>query len=392
MRARTRAIVVTTTVIGMVVAFALADWPGALLFAAFTGTGSYLVSQRPANSVGWFLMLIGWGLAFGSVRLTASNDALLAGRLGGLEAFSAWANGIGWAFAFIGFFGIAVVFPTGRMPAGPARWPARIGFGGLAVITVLLVFGPVINVTPTRTGIPVDAPNPVALVPGSYFWALVPGPTLLFPVMFLIVLLGIAGLIRRYSRSVGLERLQYRWLVAAIAFVAAADLMWAVAPAILQSNSMGPAWFLVVLACPTVPIAIVVAVLRYRLYDIDRIISRTIAYALVSAVLLGLFGGAVLLLSAALSSVTGGQSIAVAGSTLIAYAAFQPVLGRVRRLVDRRFDRARYDGERTATVFAARVRDETDVDAVVRDLATTTRLVVSPTSLSLWLRRRDVTR
>jgi membrane protein implicated in regulation of membrane protease activity len=113
---------------------------------------------------------------------------------------------------------------------------------------------------------------------------------------------------------------------------------------------------------------------------------------MVSAVLLALFGAAVLLLSSALSSVAGGQSIAVAGSTLIAYAAFQPVLGRVRRAVDRRFDRARYDGERTATVFAARVRDETDVEAVMRDLAATTRSVVAPTTLGLWLRSRNAPR
>jgi hypothetical protein len=274
------------------------------------------------------------------------------------------------------------------MPAGPGRWPSRIGFGALIAIASLLAFGPVINVTPARTGIPVDVPNPVAVLPDIPLWILVPVPSLLFPVMFAIVLLGVFGLVRRYRRSVGLERLQYRWLVAAIAFVAVASLIWAVANFVLQSNAMGPAWFLVVVAYPTVPIAIVVAIFRYRLYDIDRIISRSIAYAVVSAVLLAIFGGAVLLLSTALSSVAGGKSIAVAGSTLIAYAAFQPVFGRVRRTVDRRFDRARYDGERTETFFAARVRDETNVEAVVKDLVATTRSVVAPTSLSLWLRRR----
>jgi hypothetical protein len=168
--------------------------------------------------------------------------------------------------------------------------------------------------------------------------------------------------------------------------------IWAVATFPFQLDPNGPAWLLLVIAYLTVPIAIAVAILRYRLYDIDRIISRSIAYAMVSAVLLAVFGAAVLLLSSALSSVAGGQSIAVAGSTLIAYAAFQPVLGRVRRAVDRRFDRARYDGERTATMFATRLRDETDVEAVLRDLATTTRSVVAPTSLSLWLRPRDVMR
>lgn len=392
MRTWAKAVVVATTVAGLVPAFALPDWSGALGFAAFAGIGAYLVIQRPANSVGWFLMLIGWGLAIGSARITAPLNALLTGRLGGLEAFTAWASGVGWVFVLIGFFGITAVFPNGDMPDGRARWLSRIGFAGLIGLTGLLAFGPIINVTPAETGIPVDLPNPAAILPDASFWTLVPETSLLFTAMFGIVLAGVIGLIRRSSRSVGLERLQYRWLVAAISFAVIANGIWAVATFPLQLDANGPAWLLLVIAYLTVPIAIAVAILRYRLYDIDRIISRSIAYAMVSAVLLAVFGAAVLLLSSALSSVAGGQSIAVAGSTLIAYAAFQPVLGRVRRSVDRRFDRARYDGERTATVFAARVRDETDVEAVMRDLAATTRSVVAPTTVGFWLRSRDVPR
>ena len=137
---------------------------------------------------------------------------------------------------------------------------------------------------------------------------------------------------------------------------------------------------------PAVPLAIAVAVLRYRLYEIDRLISRSIAYAIVSAILLGVFGTAVLVLSTVLSSFAEGQSLAIAGSTLIAYAAIQPVLRRVRRNVDRRFDRARYDHERTVTDFSARLRDEINVDALTTELATTTRAAVAPSSVSLWLR------
>lgn len=392
MRTWAKAVVVATTVAGLVPPFALADWSGVLGFAAFAGIGAYLVIQRPANSVGWFLMLIGWGLGIGSARITAPLDALLTGRLGGLEAFTAWASGVGWVFALIGFFGITAVFPNGDLPHGRARWLSRIGFAGLIGLTGLLAFGPLINVTPAETGIPVDLPNPAAILPDASFWTIVPETSLLFTAMFGIVLAGVIGLIRRSSRSVGLERLQYRWLVAAISFAVIANGIWAVATFPFQLDANGPAWLLVVIAYLTVPIAIAVAILRYRLYDIDRIISRSIAYAMVSAVLLAVFGVAVLLLSSALSSVAGGQSIAVAGSTLIAYAAFQPVLGWVRRAVDRRFDRARYDGERTATVFAARVRDETDVEAVMRDLAATTRSVVAPTTLGLWLRSRNAPR
>jgi hypothetical protein len=392
MRTWAKVLVVATTVAGLIPAFALADWSGALGFAAFAGIGAYLVIQRPRNSVGWFLMLIGWGLAIGSARLTAPLDALATGRLDGLEAFTAWASGVGWVLVLVGFFGITAVFPTGNLPEGHARWLSRIGFAGLISLTALLAFGPIINVTPAGTGISVDLPNPAAILPDASFWTLVPEPGLLFTAMFGIVLAGVIGLIRRSNRSVGLERLQYRWLVAAISFAVIANGIWAVATFPFQLDANGPAWLLLVVAYLTVPIAIAVAVLRYRLYEIDRIVSRSIAYVVVSAVLLAVFGAAILMLSAALSSVAGGKSIAVAASTLVAYAACQPVLGRVRRTVDRRFDRARYDGERTATVFAARVRDETDVKAVIDDLAATSRSVVAPISLTVWLRPRDMPR
>jgi uncharacterized membrane protein YbhN (UPF0104 family) len=148
----------------------------------------------------------------------------------------------------------------------------------------------------------------------------------------------------------------------------------------------------VLIAYPTIPIAVTVAILRYRLYEIDRIISRTIAYAIVSVILIGVFGVVVVLLSTILSTFAEGQTLAVAGSTLVAFAIAQPVLGRVRRDVDRRFDRARYDHERTVAAFTSRVRDEIDVDAVSGDLASTTRAAVAPAHVSLWLRPGQTSR
>ena len=126
--------------------------------------------------------------------------------------------------------------------------------------------------------------------------------------------------------------------------------------------------------------------MRYRLFEIDRIISRTIAYGAVLLVLAAVFGGGVLLLSSVLaSSFAQAESIAVAASTLLTYAVLQPVAQRIRRDVDRRFDRTRYDAERTVQAFAVRLRHETNVEAVTRDLAATTHAVVAPTSTSLWL-------
>ena len=137
---------------------------------------------------------------------------------------------------------------------------------------------------------------------------------------------------------------------------------------------------------PACPLAIGIAVVRYRLYEIDRIISRTIGWALVTGLLVAVFIGGVLALQALLADFTQGQTLAVAASTLVAFALFQPVRRRVQRAVDRRFDRARYDGERTAAAFAERLRDEVDLVTLAAELQGTVGAAVRPTISSLWLR------
>jgi len=134
------------------------------------------------------------------------------------------------------------------------------------------------------------------------------------------------------------------------------------------------------------PVVIGIAVLRYRLYDIDRIVSRTVSYGLVTGILAAVFGVAVLVLSGILARFGQSDSIAVAASTLAVFAIFQPVLRRVRHRVDRRFNRARYDAERTAASFATRLRDEVDITTVAADLRETVQDAVRPTDLALWIR------
>jgi DNA integrity scanning protein DisA with diadenylate cyclase activity len=140
------------------------------------------------------------------------------------------------------------------------------------------------------------------------------------------------------------------------------------------------------LAGTTIPAAIGIAILRYRLYDIDRIISRTIAYAIVSAITAIVFGGAIVLLTTVLARFAEGQTIAVAAATLTAFVAFQPLLRRVRRNVDRRFDRVSYDAEQTVAGFSTRLRDEVDISTVATDLCSTVQGAVNPSSVGLWIR------
>ncbi len=137
---------------------------------------------------------------------------------------------------------------------------------------------------------------------------------------------------------------------------------------------------------PIIPVSVAVAILRYRLYDIDRFISRTISYGLITGLLVAVFLLVNLGLQSVLSSFTSGNSLAVAGSTLLAAALFTPVRGRVQRIVDRRFDRARYDGERTASAFSVRMRDAIDLPAVTTDLDVTVRRALAPSRVGLWLR------
>jgi len=137
---------------------------------------------------------------------------------------------------------------------------------------------------------------------------------------------------------------------------------------------------------PLLPAAAAVAILRYRLYDLDRLVSRTITYAIVTGGLILVYLAISLALTAVFESFTSGNSVVVAASTLVVAALFTPVRRRVQSIVDRRFDRARVDGERTSAAFSARLRDEVDIAAVTADLDGTVRSALRPASLGLWLR------
>lgn len=185
----------------------------------------------------------------------------------------------------------------------------------------------------------------------------------------------------RYRRARGIVRLQLRWLafgafVSVVALIAA--LAWDIAVFRVVS-------FFVI---PVVPIAIAIAILRYRLYDIDRIVSRTIAYAIVTATLFAVFGGAILVLQGLLGGLTQGDTLAVAASTLLAAAAFQPVRRRVQDTIDRRFNRAGVDAQRAIDAFGAGLRDEVDLDQVHGRLVAAATQVVEPLGAAVWIREQ----
>jgi len=194
------------------------------------------------------------------------------------------------------------------------------------------------------------------------------------------------SLVARYRHATGVERQQLRWLTAAIAFVVVAVTGGiAVANVLPEAGASGLAWVGAIVAFPCVPLAVGVAVLRYRLYEIDRIVSRTIGWAVVTGVLVFVFAAGVVLLQAVLAPFTNENTIAVAGSTLLAFALFQPLRRRVQASVDRRFDRTRYDGQRIVDAFGERLRSDVDLASLRASLASTADQAVRPASSTVWL-------
>jgi hypothetical protein len=195
----------------------------------------------------------------------------------------------------------------------------------------------------------------------------------------------LASLVLRWRRARGIERAQLKWLAFAVSveipvlFVFGVD-VFRIDPRLGTIAA--------IVATPLIPIAIGIAILRYRLFEIDRIISRTLSYAVVTITLAIVFVGAVLGLQAILAPVTGGKPVAVAASTLIAAALFQPLRRRVKSAVDRRFNRARYDAQRTADAFAARLRDQVDLEGLSGDLQAVVGRTLEPSTTVVWVRSR----
>jgi hypothetical protein len=267
---------------------------------------------------------------------------------------------------------IALVFPDGRLPSSRWRWPARAGIGALTAATVLIVFTP----ADIQKSLPW---NPLAIdaLP-VWVWAL--SVPLGAVGTVLMSVLGVAAVVSRYRRGAGVERQQLRWFVAAV--------LLAVVPITVSPLGGGPiAFLLAVFGLLLIPVSVWIAVTRYRLYEIDRLISRGLSWAVVSGSLLAIYAGAILLLQTVLGDAIGGQTLAVAGSTLLAAALFQPLRQRIQGAVDHRFNRARYDAERTATDFAERLRDEVDLASVSGDIVGVVDTALHPISIGVWIRK-----
>ncbi|MGZ8437434.1 MAG: hypothetical protein ACXWXR_02695 [Candidatus Limnocylindrales bacterium] len=350
-----------------------------ILGASFPVVGWLIASRRRENRIG--RMFLAAGVVFALVTFSGAYAQYgLVVEPGSLPLpdIAAWLSTLAWVPAYTLLILLLLVFPDGRLPSrrwrpilwiaaasaflmlvpsAIAEWPYR----GLALLTGASVLDPALDTAYLLQGV------------GS-------------ALSLIVAVAGAGALVIRFRRSVGTEHQQIKWFAAAAIAEMAVFLPVSVGVIVLPSPFDA---LVAMVAAPLIPIAIGVAILRHRLYDIDRIISRTVSYSAVTGILALVFVGTILVSQTVLSGLFRGSSVAVAASTLVVATLFQPLRRRVQGLVDRRFNRSRYDAERTVTAFGARLRDEVDLanlDTEVRDVVAAT---VAPVNVGLWIRQPD---
>jgi len=346
------------------------------LTAPLALVGLVLAWRRPANPVGWIMLgsAFFFALSEDASYYAVADYGLRHGDLplGSVALFAqpGWAPGI----AALGL--LILMFPDGRLPSVRWRWLLWL----YAAASVPWMAGTVVVTAEAlisdRTQ--VDSGGNLLLLSGSNpaagWWNVI--DVAFFPLLAACWLASLAAQALSYRRSSGERRQQLKWLIAGMAVI----LVGAPVSVLLRS----PSWagHLVLAGFLALPVSIGVAVLKYHLFDVDRIVSRTLAYAIVTGLLVGVYAGLVLLTTEVFGFHT---PVAVAASTLVAAALFSPVRRRVQRAVDRRFNRARYDAERTVAAFADRLRDAVNIDSVRQDLAGTVHQALEPAHLSVWV-------
>ena len=355
----------------------------AMFAVSFPLVGWIILRRDPSNRLGWIYLAIGFWQA---LNMFASGYSTLAywvasGRLP-LASELSWVAVWAWVPGFTLFSTLGILlFPTGRLPS--RRWWPVVA---LAAVAFVLLLVPVVALWPYR-GLPLELQNALNQPPPA-------DPVIVAAnaiqgvgqVVLLAAMIGsVAGLATRFRRSRGVERQQLKWFT----YAAIVDVLLLVVWTVVPLDPLAGALSSLLLAF--LPIAIAIAILRYRLYDIDRVVSRTIGYAIITGILGVTFVGIVLLVQAVVDSllpqVTETGTPAVAASTLAAAALFQPLRRRVQATVDRRFDRARVDRDRSIVRLGNRLRDAVELDAIRADVLGTIDATIRPANATVWLRR-----
>ena len=361
----------------------------AAIVLSFSTMGALIATRQPHNPIGWIMIVAGFGLA---ATLLTSNYVLLslARPLGRLSAtvWVAWVSQWVWVLGFgpaLTF--LFLLFPNGRLPS--RRWRP---VGWLAVAAMVTLGCGVAFMPGSLPDYP-QIRNPVGLtlLEGSFLAGEV-GFLLAYLSLMASTVLSASSMMVRFRQAVGEERQQIKWFAFAAGFAA---LGWVV-NTLAYANDEGTESLLLVVAqllqllsLLGIPLAVGIAILKYRLYDIDIIINRTLVYGSLTATLLAVYFGGVATIQAVFRFLTGQEQqpqLAVVVSTLAIAALFNPVRRRIQSFIDRRFYRSKYDARKTLEAFSVKLRDETDLEALNVDLVGVVRETMQPTHVSLWLR------
>jgi hypothetical protein len=348
----------------------------------------FLVARRqPGNPIGWMFL----GLAaLGALGAVGGAYAMLSYQLGHhlpLAGVGLFLAPLFWYPLFVTLPLVILLFPDGRLPSPrwrPVLW-AYLAAGACWLVSIYAVTAGALAAGDVHfvTGGDLRA---VQYPAGSSAW-LGSVEAVILPVLAVFWLASVASQVLAWRHADGEHRQQLKWLASGAAVGVAALAVTAIAGTL--GTSASPALLAVVNIAPiglaALPVCIGVAILKYRLYDIDRIISRTLAYAIVTGLLVGMYAGLVLLATRVLPI---SSPVAVAAATLAAAALFNPLRRRVQQMVDRRFNRARYDADQTIAAFAGQLKEAVDLDAVRDDLAAAVHIALEPTHVSVWLSQR----
>ena len=352
---------------------------GALLgaFAAFATVGALVASRQPRNAVGWIFLSVGLLVALGvaggewaNYTFVEEPGSLPFGRLAG------WLYLWTWYPVLAQIIILPLLFPDGRPPSQrwrPALWAMVAGAG---LITALWWVRPGPMNDPDMGRWP-DNPIGIEALDGMYG----PGEPLGAVVLLSFLAVSAVSMIVRFRRSRGDERQQLKWVTFAVVVMALSFALSPLAPGDYEDLVFG-------ITIALLPVTTAMAMFKYRLYEIDRVISRTLVYGLLTLILGAAYAALVLAGQAVFSPLAGGSDFAIAGSTLVVAALFFPLRTRVQRFVDRRFYRRRYDAQRTLEAFGARLREQVDLEGLRADLDAVVRETLQPAHTSLWLRTK----
>jgi hypothetical protein len=356
-------------------------WFGNTLIVIDVTVGAIVASRRPENPIGWLLLLSGLAISMNHFGAQYAIYALLA-QPGSLPAGEALAWIASWLLPI--YSGLQVfyllLFPTGRLPSRRWKWVAWLTVAYILVGVILSAFSSgayLGSLGPIRNPLGIDG------FTNTYKAVLYTVSPLLYGAVALSLLL-------RLRRAEGVERQQIKWFAYAAA-IFALGIVLIVIPLAIDT----PPWYewvgtaIFTVAGAAIPISIGIAILRYRLYEIDTLINRTLVYGALTATLVLVYFGGVTATQAVFRALTGQEQqpqLAIVVSTLVIAALFTPLRRRVQGFIDRRFYRRKYDAAKTLEAFSARLRDKTDLDALREDLTGVVRETMQPAHVSLWLR------